>query len=251
MKKSEFEILFQDLIGKRIARVRYYEIDYQDVENMWQHDERFDSLDFGLDILTGDNCLLSITWGKEFTQYGISPNSDNLPKSKGYRCIDVSKSSRWLDFVDTEITEVEIVWVKDNFLYPQNLILSFDNNRSVYISALEIWEDGSCFDMMDNITVFFDHEIAKNFGVIINNEVYQKQDVVNSLLYWGVVFSILWLAGIGSLIAIILGVKANKIIRESNGDILGSGRVWWCLIAGGLGMLFWIPVVIIGVINLL
>jgi hypothetical protein len=80
-------------------------------------------------------------------------------------------------------------------------------------------------------------------------DLYLKQKKVNSLLKWGVVFSLVWLAGIGSLISIIIGTKAKKIIKESNGDILGSGRVRWCLIVGGLGMIISFPIVIIGVIN--
>ena len=66
MDKSHFENQFRDLIGKKIVRVRYYEIDYQDTLDMWSSDDRFDSLDFGLDLLTDDNSLFAISWGSEF-----------------------------------------------------------------------------------------------------------------------------------------------------------------------------------------
>lgn len=37
---------------------------------------------------------------------------------------------------------------------------------------------------------------------------------VNSLLWRGIAFSIIWLAGIGSLISISLAVKARRLIKE-------------------------------------
>ena len=59
------------------------------------------------------------------------------------------------------------------------------------------------------------------------------------MLRRGVIFSIVWLMGVGSLIAVIQAIKARKIIQQSNGEIRGSGKVVWCLVVGGLGLLFW------------
>lgn len=80
-------------------------------------------------------------------------------------------------------------------------------------------------------------------------KLHEKQNKVNSLLKRGVIFSILWLFGFGSLIAVISGIKAKKIIKESNGELFGSGRVWWCLIVGSFGVLLWFPIVLVGIIN--
>jgi len=136
---------------------------------MWCSDDRFDSLDFGLDLLAEDNSLFAISWGSEFYDYGISPEPNNLPASNGYRCIDVSKTSRWFHYLNTKITDARIVWSwvkelglsKREITYPQDLILSFDNNSNVFISALQIETDDSFMGMTDNITVFFDKDIAK------------------------------------------------------------------------------------------
>ncbi len=171
MEKRNFENQFRDLIGKRNSRVRYYEIKYHDTDNMWQYDARFDSLDFGFDILCEDDFLFPNSWGSEFYQYGISPDKNNLPTSSEYRSIDVSKTSRWADFLNVKITDVHIVWswveetglVKNKIYYPQDLILRFDNNRDIFISALQIETDNSFMGMTDNITVFFDRSIAKSF----------------------------------------------------------------------------------------
>lgn len=76
-----------------------------------------------------------------------------------------------------------------------------------------------------------------------------NQSQLDSILKWGIIFSIFWLAGVGSLVAVILGLKAKKAIAASNGLLVGSGRVRWCLIVGGLGLALWVPIVVVGVVN--
>jgi hypothetical protein len=71
---------------------------------------------------------------------------------------------------------------------------------------------------------------------------------VSKILSRGFVFSIVWMGGIGSLIAFLSGLKARKIIRESNGVIHGMKMAWWCIIIGGLGMIV-LPLLIISVIQ--
>jgi hypothetical protein len=75
------------------------------------------------------------------------------------------------------------------------------------------------------------------------------QDQLDRNLRWGIVFSIVWLMGIGSLVALVLGFKARRAIKVSNGRLIGIGRTRFCLIVGGLGIIFWFPIVIIGVVN--
>ena len=67
-----------------------------------------------------------------------------------------------------------------------------------------------------------------------------KEDVqtkVRLLLRIGILFSIFWIAGIGSIISIVLGLKARNIIKRANMNINGMGGVYWCLIIGGLGLI--------------
>jgi hypothetical protein len=75
------------------------------------------------------------------------------------------------------------------------------------------------------------------------------QDKVDSMLRRGVVFSILWLMGIGSAISIIQAVRAKKLIDASNGEISGGLKIWWCFIEGGLGVLFWGFVIVMIIVN--
>ena len=53
-----------------------------------------------------------------------------------------------------------------------------------------------------------------------------KEDVqrkVRLLLRIGILFSIFWIAGIGSIISIVLGLKARNIIKRANMNINGMG----------------------------
>ena len=75
------------------------------------------------------------------------------------------------------------------------------------------------------------------------------QDTVDAMLRRGVIFSIVWLMGIGSAISIFQAFRAMRIINQSNGEIEGMGKVLWCFIVGGLGVLFWGFVMIMVIIN--
>jgi len=55
--------------------------------------------------------------------------------------------------------------------------------------------------------------------------------------------------GFGSLYAFISGVRARRMIRESGGALVGSGKTWWCLVAGGIGMAIWFPIILVGILN--
>ncbi len=67
-----------------------------------------------------------------------------------------------------------------------------------------------------------------------------REDVqrkVRSLIRIGIFFSIFWIAGLGSIISIVLALKARNIINRANMNINGMGGVYWCLIVGGLGLI--------------
>jgi hypothetical protein len=76
-----------------------------------------------------------------------------------------------------------------------------------------------------------------------------NQDELDSMLRWGIIFSVIWLAGFGSLFALVVGIKAIKTINISKGCLIGRGRSLWCIIVGGLGLALWLPIVLIGFVN--
>lgn len=96
---------------------------------------------------------------------------------------------------------------------------------------------------------FVSAELQNEDSPLIDTEIIQTQDKVDKLLKWGIIFSILWLAGFGSLLAFIFGLKAKGLISKSNGEVSGMGRAQWCLVVGVLGMLFWFPIIFFGAIS--
>ena len=52
------------------------------------------------------------------------------------------------------------------------------------------------------------------------------QGEVNAKLRRGIFYSIFWLMGVGSAIAVIEGFKAKRLIRQSGGELKGIGKVW-------------------------
>jgi hypothetical protein len=71
----------------------------------------------------------------------------------------------------------------------------------------------------------------------------EQQVKVSRMLATGFAFSIVWMGGIGSLIALVLGLRARKIIQQSNGEIVGIKMAWWCIIVGALGVLSLPPLI--------
>jgi hypothetical protein len=87
-----------------------------------------------------------------------------------------------------------------------------------------------------------------NNNKITRNEIEHQQKKVYILLKIGIILSLIWLFGIGSLIAFRNGLKAKKIINK-NPKLSGKSGAWWCLIVGSIGILLLIPILILTIIN--
>jgi hypothetical protein len=77
-----------------------------------------------------------------------------------------------------------------------------------------------------------------------------EQAEVNKLLWRGKVYSIIWLAGFGSAVALHAGLKARRMIK-SNPSLQGAKQAWSCIIAGGIGFAILCAAVAIGIFNAL
>lgn len=62
-----------------------------------------------------------------------------------------------------------------------------------------------------------------------------RQVRVSKMLGLGFVLSVVPMAGIGSLAALTIGLRAKRIIQQSNNEIAGIRMAWWCIIAGAVG----------------
>ena len=64
----------------------------------------------------------------------------------------------------------------------------------------------------------------------------------------GIIFGLIWIMGIGSIIAIISGYQAGKIYKESGNTLEGKNKMTKSYIAGFAGILLWIIAILIIVI---
>ena len=172
MTRNEYEKKTLLLIDNAITKVSYHEIDYGDGHFHFFDDPRFDSVDFGLEFELDSGELIAITWGAEFCQYGISLIIDALSTVQASsRTRDVSSTSRWKPLLGKTIESADLFWSwfeesgkqETRVYYPQDLLLRFAGNSSIVISALEIRDGDWHMGMMDNITVFDNLEVAKEF----------------------------------------------------------------------------------------
>jgi hypothetical protein len=76
-----------------------------------------------------------------------------------------------------------------------------------------------------------------------------KQYRLDSMLQFGIICSIVWMMGIGSLYAFLCGLRARSIIKASGGQLVGMGRAKWCIIVGGIGVAVWLPVLAVVVMR--
>jgi len=172
MTKDEYERKARRLVGKKIFKVFYHEIDYPDNESHFFDDLRFDSLDYGLEFELDTGKHHSITWGSEFHQYGISIVDGRLSSVvSNSRCLDVSESKRWKVLIERSIDSLDVFWSwcekcdksEKRIYYPQDLLLNFEGDFEIVISALEIGDNDFAMGMMDNIVVFDDIEVAQKY----------------------------------------------------------------------------------------
>ncbi|MFY9621901.1 MAG: hypothetical protein WAM70_14190 [Pyrinomonadaceae bacterium] len=177
MTKEEYESQVLLLIGRRIADVRYHEIEYTDksgaplAEPAWNKNPAFDSLDYGLDLDFDDGSMCHVTWGAEFEHYGLSMQRTPPRYVKPIRVWPVTNESRWQPFIGQPIAAVDVYWgwvrYEDDSKrveYPQSLRLAFESGAQVYLSALEVRDNEFHMGCMDNVTIFFDGVVAEEYG---------------------------------------------------------------------------------------
>ncbi|MGL5873533.1 MAG: hypothetical protein ACRC2R_14400 [Xenococcaceae cyanobacterium] len=168
---QEFNELAKKLIGHKINRITYFEIDYQTGKPCWEY-EQYDFLDYGFDLETEAEKTFGFIWDWEFYQYNISVKEYSLKKEiTTYKFWDVTSSSRWSSYLGIEIVDVLVYWSwviteGSRLEYPQDIVLIFANGNKLFVSAIDIWEDRRIISQFsDNLVVFFDEVVAKKWGV--------------------------------------------------------------------------------------
>jgi hypothetical protein len=67
---------------------------------------------------------------------------------------------------------------------------------------------------------------------------------VSRMLGFGFALTFAWSGGICSLVALFIGLRARRLIREGGGRVVGTKMALWCVVAGAVGtlvgLLFWV-----------
>jgi hypothetical protein len=64
-----------------------------------------------------------------------------------------------------------------------------------------------------------------------------EQIALSKSLGLGFALSVVPTAGVGSIAAIVIGLRARKKIATSRYELTGSGMAAWCIIVGSLGLI--------------
>jgi hypothetical protein len=63
----------------------------------------------------------------------------------------------------------------------------------------------------------------------------ERQVRLSKMLAMGFALSLVGAAGLGSLAALLIGLKALTVINRSPVELVGKWMAWWCIIIGALG----------------
>ncbi|MEQ8790682.1 MAG: hypothetical protein RIC55_30575 [Pirellulaceae bacterium] len=70
----------------------------------------------------------------------------------------------------------------------------------------------------------------------LEDGVFTPQQRVDALLTNGVLFSVMWVLGVGSAFSLYLARRAHRTIVASDQRLSGIFWVWWCYVVGLLGV---------------
>lgn len=185
-KDSYYEKIRNSLIGQRINEVFYQEINYEENTEYWNFASMIHSVDMNVIFKMDNGKIIQIKWDNEFYCYGIGlENLDKIENQVGFKTIDQTSNSIWTNLIDKKITGVKVLWDIDEHAkeqtmdkgkvistrefaihVPQTWEIEFESNKKIWISALEIVENGDAHYWDDHLTLFFDNNGQEKYELI-------------------------------------------------------------------------------------
>ena len=182
----DFENHFKQLTGLTIAKVEYAEIAYDKLNGKSNpepfyttHLPNLDSVDFSIFFHTDTDKIVEIYWDGKFYQYGIGIKINQTSDFSGFQKWDVSTNDLWKNFIGTKIKDINITWETvttteertrktESFIYPQDIKITFSNDKNIFISAAGFLDQGDneVYGMLDNLTVTDNEELARQVKMI-------------------------------------------------------------------------------------
>ena len=166
-QKQKYDLQLSELIDQKIKEVYYWEIDY-DTDSPEYDCGDSHSLDFGVSFITETNEEFYIIWDKQYFQFDIKFSKGSfrseMKEGTNPKIHDVSKHPLWVELINHPIKSAESIW-DNQTKAPREIVTTFDNNKTVIFSCIEVRKDGTVFEFADHISVFFSLESARRFGV--------------------------------------------------------------------------------------
>jgi hypothetical protein len=179
----DFEKLSRQLIGLTILKVEYSELIYEPTNPKPFYQTQFpnlDSVDFSIFLHADNDKLIEFYWDGKFFQYGIGIKINEPSDFSDTIKWDVSNNELWKQFIGTTISDMHITWESvrtieektgkaERFFYPQDIKVTFSNDKNIFISAAGFLNQGDkeVFGMLDNLTVTDNEELARQVKMII------------------------------------------------------------------------------------
>lgn len=174
-KEQKYYDTIRDLlIGRKITDVYYEELDYQNNTDYWELTADTHSIDMNVIFHLDNQDLIQIKWDNEFYCYGIGlERLEKLDYRENVKTIKVTGNQNWTELIDKEITDINVLWeiedtkehhYKNNkltetkdvtIILPQTWELTFNNDKTIWISALELRDNEEPSYWADHLTVFF------------------------------------------------------------------------------------------------
>ncbi|MBT5018382.1 hypothetical protein OAF98_00550 [Planctomicrobium sp.] len=167
--RAQYDAAAQQLVGFKLDRVTYFEIEYEIGEPCYLHQAQIGHfLDFGLEFRMTGGDYRSFLWDGTFYQYGVGIYGHAANREVNTnRQWDVSETDDWHPFIGSTIIAVNVYWSQEGFVeYPQDLRLAFSCHRHIYLSASQYLHSSDRLSgMSDDILVIFDEAVAMKYKV--------------------------------------------------------------------------------------
>jgi hypothetical protein len=178
----DFEKFSRQLIGLKVLKVEYSEIVYEQANPKPYYPTQFanlDTVDFSIFLHCDNEKLVEIYWDGQFFQYGIGIKINEPSDFSGNIKWNVSDNELWKKFIDAKIIDIGVTWETvttteektgktEYYTYPQDIKLTFSNDKNIFISAAGFLNqnDKEVCGMLDNLTVTDNEELARQVKMI-------------------------------------------------------------------------------------
>lgn len=175
--KAEYETRLKSYVNEAITKVVYLDGDDGEGNPLYIWDGKpFHNIMWGIEFYTASNRRLSLWWGYDFiadSALGYSLDLSEINWGDEGTEWDVSTINEWKKVIGKKIQSIDMYWHSltsemartETLFSPQDVIITFETNDVYCISLAMYRENDSFYFGLDEVTVFFDIDIAKQYNV--------------------------------------------------------------------------------------